>query len=219
MDNVIKSYRVRTEDEYLCYCSNLAYQKDMNQSVEYGESYYNTYVERENTDIAKKLNKARTELSEKYCKNIILDIGIGSGEFIKNSNLKVYGYDINPYGVKWLEEHDLYVDPYKKMPSEIEGVTLWDTLEHIPSPQCLFQTMKPWQYIFISLPTFDSVHNIRKSKHFKPNEHYYYFTIPGMIEFMEDSGFKYIEHNDNETKAGREGITAFVFQKRYFSMF
>ncbi len=213
MDEVIKHYTVCDVDEDLVYTEGVAYQKDMSKSVSYDKDYFENYVKRSNTEIARRLNAARTGLTEKYCTNCILDIGIGSGEFIESSKIKAYGFDINPYGVNWLKERGLHVNPYEWLPDEVQGISLWDTLEHMKNPQELFTKLRPGVFVFISLPTFEDVFAVRSSKHFKPNEHYYYFSIPGMIKFMQDSGFAYLEHNDEETKAGREGITAFAFQK------
>jgi SAM-dependent methyltransferase len=201
-------------DDHLVYCEGVAFQKDMSALVDYGEAYFNNYVERTATPIAVRLNEARTGLTERFCKRSLLDVGIGSGEFICSSRLKVYGYDINPYGVRWLRERGLYLDPYVDLPDEVEGLTLWDTLEHIPDPQSLFGCLRSGMYFFVSLPTFGSIAEVRDSKHFKPNEHLYYFTISGFIRYMSDSGFQYLTHNDDETRAGRDGITAFAFQYR-----
>lgn len=213
MNPIVKKYKVISEDSDLVYTDHLAYQRDMSKSVSYDEQYYQNYVGREGTDIAKKLNQARVGLTEKYCKSSLLDVGIGSGEFIKSSRLKVYGFDINPCGVDWLQERGLFLDPYQSPPAHVEGFTLWDTLEHIPDPAKLFDSVLVGKYAFVSLPTFEEVLKVKESKHYKPNEHYYYFTVPGLIKYMRDYGFVYLEHNDHETKAGREGITAFVFRK------
>lgn len=213
MNPNVANYPIVSEDADLIYTEHLAYQKDMSKSVEYGEAYYQNYVSREGTDIARKLNLARTSLSEKYCKRCLLDIGIGSGEFIKSSSLMVYGYDINPHGIKWLRDRALFVDPYERVPIEVEGFTMWDCLEHIPDPAELLESIKVGQYLFVSLPTFDDVLKVKESKHYKPNEHYYYFSVEGLKKYLNDYGFAYVEHNDDETRAGREGITSFVFLK------
>lgn len=216
MDDIIKKYPFVSfgNDLNYCYKNDLMYQACMDNIVEYGEKYFETYNNRENTEIANKLNQFRTTISQKFCKKCIVDIGIGSGEFIKKSKLKVFGYDINPLGIEWLKERGLFVDPYNsRIPREIEGWTLWDTLEHIPNPQNLFKKVKEGQYLFVSLPILSNILEIRKNKHYKPNEHLYYFTVKGLIGYMNDSGFSFIEKTDAETKAGRESILSFVFRR------
>lgn len=213
MDTIIENYTIIKVDDDLVYCSDLAYQKNMSNIIDYDKQYFENYINRENTEISIKLNLARTSLTEKYCKGNILDIGIGSGEFIKSSKLKVYGYDINPYGIQWLKSRNLFIDPYQHIPDYIEGITLWDTMEHIVNPQTLLRQIREGVFVFISLPVFQDVFNVKKSKHFKPNEHLYYFTEDGMVNFMKNSGFEFLEKNDAETKAGRESVTAFVFKR------
>lgn len=214
MDSIISSYDEIMTDDDLVYCKDIAYQKNMNQFIEYGMNYFETYVKLADTPISNELNRIRTALVEKHCDKCILDIGIGSGEFIRKTKLKAYGYDINPYGIDWLTERNIFVNPYSAIPQDVQGITLWDTLEHIRNPQELFDNIRTGMFMFVSLPTFENVTLVKQSKHFKPNEHYYYFSVPGFIRFINDSGFDYLEHSDAETKAGREGITSFICRRR-----
>lgn len=213
MDQIIKSYPFVPFGELnYCHQHGIMYQRDMTTSVEYGEKYFEHYVKCENSVIAQKLNEGRTAITEKYCKTV-LDIGIGSGEFIKSSKLLVYGFDINPVGVQWLEEKGLFLDPYKT-PQNVDGFTFWDSLEHIPEPHKILELVGREKYIFVSMPIFTDLLWVRKSKHYKPNEHYYYFTSGGMVKWLTDSGFEVVEVADFETRAGREDILTFVFRKR-----
>lgn len=214
MDTIISQYEVETRDLELVYCKELAYQNNMESSIEYGVEYFDNYVRRADTEISCRLNQARIDLVEKYCKHCILDIGIGSGEFIRRSKLKVYGYDINPHGIKWLNDRNLFVDPYIDIPADIEGLTLWDTLEHIKNPQDLLTKLRAGMLLFVSLPTFTDLASLKQNKHYKPNEHYYYFSINGFVNYITDSGFEVLEHNDCETRAGRESITSFVCRRK-----
>jgi SAM-dependent methyltransferase len=215
MDDIIRNYPFREFGDNLNYCykHGLMYQRDMSKTVDYDKSYFENYVHREDSEIARKLNVARTSLSEKYC-DCVVDVGVGSGEFIKKSKIKVLGYDINPVGVKWLEERGLFTDIYDEVPVEVRGFTLWDTLEHIQNPQKLLKCVRPGDFLFVSMPIFSEIEKVRESKHYKPGEHLYYFEKNGLIIFLDDSGFSLVEYNDKETQAGREGIGSFVFLKR-----
>lgn len=212
MDSVIKNYPCVPFDELsYCYQHGIVYQTDMSSPVAYDNKYFENYVRLENTEISRKLNKGRTSITQKHCESV-LDIGVGSGEFIKQSNIRVYGYDINPVAIKWLKEEGLYVDPYAKFP-QVQGVTFWDAIEHIPNPNLLLSKFSKGCLAFISIPIFTDLTWLKKSKHYKPNEHFYYFTTDGMIKFMTDSGFSLVELSDYETRAGREDIFTFVFRK------
>jgi hypothetical protein len=212
--NIIKSYPFVSFDDNHNYCESqqIIYQKDMTKSVAYAEDYFYNYVRRVNTKIAKKLNKARVDISHKYCK-CILDVGIGCGEFIENCKIKTYGYDINHIGINWLKKRNLFVDPYQEIPEEVDGFTFWDVIEHMPEPQTLFGKLPSKSYLFTCLPIFKDITKFKESKHFRPNEHYYYWTKDGFIRFMTDSGFDFIEWNDLETQAGRENVLTFCFRK------
>lgn len=212
MDPIIKSYpSVPFGELNFCPDHGIAYQQDMTRSVPYDKDYFEKYVRYENTEIANNLNKCRTSITERYCTSV-LDIGIGSGEFIKASCIRAYGFDINPVAVRWLREHGLYVDPYASMP-DVGGLTFWDSLEHIPNPNALLSLVKKGQLVFVALPVFSDLMKIRQSKHYRPDEHYYYFTTSGMISYMKESGFSLAELSDEETRSGREDIITFVFSK------
>lgn len=212
MDSIIGSYSGMVDEDLFLADTGIAYQIDRSHPYEYGEEYFTNYIDREGSQIARKLNKYRTGVSSKYC-SCVLDMGIGSGEFIKSSKIKVYGYDVNPHGIAWLKDRDLYVDPYEGIPTDVGGISLWDTMEHIEEPTKFLNLLPAGMFVFISLPTFDNISKIRESKHYKPREHLYYFSKMGLCTYMDDMGFVLLDVSDAEIKAGREGIESFVFKK------
>lgn len=209
MDHIISQYASVPFGE-LNLADGLLYQRDV-VTIPYDKDYYEKYISYEDTEIAKKINKSRTSITRKYCQTL-LDIGIGSGEFIKKSKLKVFGYDINNYGVNWLTEKGLFLDPYKECLKEVEGVCFWDSLEHIPKPSLLLEIIRD-KFVFISIPIFENLLKVRESKHYRPNEHLYYFTSKGLIAYMKVFGFKLVEISDAEIIAGREDVYTFVFNQ------
>lgn len=213
MDPVISSYEFVKFMDNLNYCKDhgIVYQNN-DQSIDYGKEYFENYVQREGTDIAKRLNRFRTELTERYCK-VVLDIGIGSGEFIKSSSIKAYGYDVNPYGVEFLKERNIFVDPYKNIPSDVKGFCFWDTMEHIAEPSKLIEKFKAGSYLFISLPIFNDFEKLKASKHFKPKEHLIYFSEKGLEKFLIDCNCRVLETSNAETNIGREGVLTFTAKK------
>lgn len=212
MSQIIKSYPSIPFDELnYCHDHGIMYQRDMTVSVSYDKHYFEKYARYENSPVANALNKGRTGITEKYCAKL-LDIGIGSGEFIKQSNIRVYGFDINPVGVKWLRENGLFVDPYTGN-FDVDGFTFWDALEHIPDPDQILGLIRSGMYAFVSIPIFRDLCFLKKSKHYRPNEHYYYYTVGGLTGYFKDAGFKLVEMSDYESQAGREDILTFVFQK------
>ena len=210
-----EKFKVIKEDKELVYFdAGIAVQKDRNHSIPYDEGYFDKYVGYEGTPISILLNKSRVAFTERFCKKAILDIGIGSGEFIKSAKkLKVYGYDINPFGIKWLKDKELFLDPYKEIPQEVEGLTFWDSLEHFTDPQDILKLFRPGLYAFISIPIFHDILKVKDWKHYRPNEHFYYFTFRGMVNYMKQSGFQLLDHHDEEIEAGRQDILTFAFRR------
>jgi hypothetical protein len=213
MGKVLDGYPVVRSDSDLHYTEHFARQQDLSQTIEYGEAYFDNYVKRSGTDIANRINACRTNATEFYCPDgVILDVGIGSGEFILSSKQKCFGYDVNPYGIKWLKDRDLFLDPYTEDLSCVAGISTWDVLEHMADPEVFLSKILAGRFLFVSLPTFEDLVTVKSSKHFK-QEHFWYWRPSGLIHFMYDCGFGCVQVSDCETLAGREGITSFVFKK------
>lgn len=200
MDQVIKSYEGYRDDD-LFITKDIAYQYDMSNVIDYGSEYFEKVKEKSLSDIALKLNMARFNLVKKYTNIDITDVGIGDGSFVSYADC--YGYDINPLAVEWLKKRNKFSINFFK------AVTFWDSLEHIPDPSIYLERA---EYIFISIPIFDDLEKIRESKHYRPGEHLYYFTDKGLIKWMAEYDFKYLERNDIETQLGRESIKSYAFE-------
>ncbi len=191
-----------------------AYQRDRSKSVPYDAGYFEKYRNYEGSEIAVKLNEFRTAITEKYCRKI-LDVGIGSGEFIKSSRIPAWGTDINEVAIRWLIDQEKFIDLAEGLPTWLDGVCCWDVLEHLPSPTQFLRKFHVGQYLFVSIPIFDGLTIVPQSKHYRPDEHYWYFTAWGLARYVETQGFRLFETSWAETRAGREGIGSFVFRKTF----
>jgi hypothetical protein len=172
----------------------------------YDAAYFEKYKAMAETPIGKALNKARVDLVNKFTDDEVLDIGIGSGAFVK-ARPKTYGYDINPAAKAWLANNKLLKNPIKPTNS----LTFWDSLEHIHDPKNLLESAK--QYVFVSCPIYKDLKHLLGSKHFRKDEHCWYWTEKGVVNFMQHYGFKLVEKNWQETEIGREDIASFVFKR------
>jgi len=191
---------------------DILWSKDRN-TIDYEFDYWNKYIDYEHKEISIKLNKLRCNLVEKYSTSII-DIGIGCGEFIKKIRITAKGYDVNPLAVKWLKDRNLYCDVYNDFP-KIDGITLWDVLEHIPNPESLINIIPDNCFVFLSIPIIDDFNKIYNFKHYRPKEHLTYFSRSGIINYFNILGFTLMEFNKDESIAGRESIESFVFKKTF----
>lgn len=171
----------------------------------YGKDYFEKYEKMGSTEMGKAITKARVDLVNKYTHGEVIDIGIGSGEFV-SSRENTFGYDVNPFGVDWLLKNDKL-----KNPSGAESMSFWDSLEHIQDPSGILFEIK--EYAFISIPLFKDANHVLTSRHFRKDEHFWYFTLFGLQLFMNKFGLHLVEWNMMETELGREDIGTFVFRK------
>lgn len=181
----------------------------------YDQAYFDRFARQALDPIGKTLMENRVEFVERhYPKGILLDVGIGCGAFVElrnkwNGAATTFGYDINPAGIKWLKERRLWFDPYTASP--FPALSLWDVLEHIKDFRPLLAKCMGW--LFLSLPIFRDVEHILTSKHFRPDEHVWYFSRDGLVNVMQTLGFDLAAESDMETAAGREDIGAFAFRR------
>jgi Methyltransferase domain len=176
---------------------------------QYGHDYWSTYVSYRASAIAEPLMRARMDLvADFHGARPLVDIGIGSGHFIETRRSRTFGYDVNPMAIRWLLDRDLWWDPYSRDP---EAVSCWDSLEHMGRPEALLRCVR--NFVFLSIPIFEDLKHVRRSKHFKPSEHFWYFTRRGLVSWMKSAGFELVMENSMETDLGREDIGTFVFKR------
>lgn len=174
--------------------------------MNYSGPYFEKYQQLDATPMGAALTRARVELVRRHFAGQVVDIGIGGGRFVTEA--QAMGYDVNAEAVAWLKQQDRYYDPYRH---HAEAITCWDSLEHIPEPEKLLDRVGEW--LFVSMPIYDSQAHCLQSKHFKPGEHVWYFTLHGFIAWCERQGFELMEVNHAESELGREGITSFAFRR------
>lgn len=212
MDKLIRRFdAVADGDLMLCHARGVAYQRDMTTPIRYDDKYFQHYADLEGKVIARKLNAGRVAMVNKYvdAEHGVLDVGVGSGEFVRARD-NTWGFDINPRAIELLKRINRWTDSL----AAFDAFTFWDVLEHIPEPeQKYFKKMADDCYLFTSLPIFTDLTKVRASKHYKPNEHFYYWTEQGFIDWMAQWRFRLLERSTFETEAGREGITSFAFKR------
>jgi Methyltransferase domain len=177
----------------------------------YDHDYFDQFDRKAKTYLGRALMEARCDFVEQHYQGALADVGIGSGAFIDAWRMRARaasGYDINPAGLRWLRERKLLVDPYH---APFDAMTLWDVLEHVADYRSLLRNVREW--LFISLPIFrDAAHALR-SKHFKPQEHCWYFTRDGLVFAMQQCGFLLVSESSAETDLGRDDIGTFAFKR------
>lgn len=211
MDRFIAQFPAEADgDLMLAEAHGVAWQRDMGRLVPYDAAYFDKYVGYAGSPIAARINKGRVDFVDDMVGSgtEVLDIGIGCGEFILNRPC-TRGFDVNPAGVRWLKENGRYSEDF----GAFRAFTFWDVLEHVPSPQTYFEAMPDACHVFACLPIFDNLRAIRQSKHYRPNEHLYYFTASGFGRWMALHGFRLLDMATFESVAGRESILSFAFRR------
>jgi hypothetical protein len=178
------------------------------EDAPYDAAYMAKYAGYAQTEIGRRLNDARLELVAKHWQGPLVDIGIGCGQFVQSRSL-TKGYDVNPAGVEWLHSRGLYLDPYE---TPVDAACFWDSLEHISNPAPLLANAKRWA--FVAIPVFRDLAHLMRSRHFRVDEHFLYFTKRGFVAFMYAHGFDCVDITDDETRIGREDIASFAFERR-----
>lgn len=193
----------------------IAYQADKDNLIEYGKEYLQHYIDLEKSKTCHNINERRKDLVYNTCPyGKILDYGSGAGTFLKKIAGRGYGYDINPYAVTKLKDDRVYVDPYENIPNDVTCFTFWDSLEHIPQPGSILAKVKSHCYVYVSIPIIDDISKVKQWKHYKPNEHLWYFTRKGFTNWMRN--FDLVPWSaalDFEIKEGRQDIYTFVFKR------
>lgn len=201
---------VQDHDLMLCRDHGIAYQRDRKNVVTYDECYFNKCASYDGKDIGLAINEARVSLVSRYLgQNRVVDVGIGSGEFIRNRP-NTWGHDVNPFAIEWLKRNDKWAVRL----DYFAGMTMWDVIEHLKDPDVYLSQIPLHGFLFVSVPVVYAVGAVRLSKHYRPGEHLTYFTEDGFVYWMEQYGLRLLERNDAETQAGRESIVSFAF-KRY----
>lgn len=196
----------------------------------YDEAYFKKYVSYRETRICQELNEARvklvTALARKIEYPVVHDFGSGACDFIKKMievapQIMITGQDINQHSLNELNRIGKY-NPNGLKYSNV--LTFWDSIEHVPLIGKLLDSISVGTYVVMTIPiAFDSNHAFH-FKHYRPDEHYWYFTRNGLVtHFMPAFGFKKIDIDDitqeshinegMEEYLGRRDVSTFVFQR------
>jgi hypothetical protein len=182
----------------------------------YTSDYFDRYAEQAETPVGEAIMRARADLVAAGWGNhevpTVLDVGIGSGAFLSEwwrRKFDGFGDDVNPAGIEWLEAQ---AKRRRLASGGWDAVCFWDVLEHIRRPDEALANCA--RLVFVSLPIFRDAPHVLRSKHFRPTEHFHYWTRAGFIAFAESCGFRVIYAGADETLLGREDIETFVLERK-----
>jgi len=186
------------------------------ERISYDKKYLDTYLQYENTPIGQSITSYRVNLLLRNLSEIhlpVLDVGIGSGHFIREClkhKINVDGADVNPVALEWLKKCGML----EKHNVRYDVLTFWDSLEHLDDPKEFIQDHHSPKHIFVSIPIFHNKYTVKDSRHYKPGEHIYYFTQTGLINWFYSLGYEIQMLDDSESRLfGRNDIYTYYFKK------
>lgn len=184
----------------------------------YDAAYFARYAAQAETPIGRQLNAFRAAIVERHRDALgyspsaaVLDVGIGDGAFVRTYELAglVLGYDVNPAGIEWLKARGSWGDLYAET---WPIVTFWDALEHIREPAAALDQVE--KLAIVSIPTFRDAAHVLASRHYRRDEHYWYWTRDGFLRFASSCGFRCVDILATETAIGRDDIETFVLVRK-----
>lgn len=170
--------------------------------------YFEHYRKLAGTTMGQALTARRVQFVADNYTGPLVDVGVGCGAFVEARGGGTYGFDVTEEAIGWLREKGLWWSPHV---TPVDAAAFWDSLEHIPEPRKIVDQVRRW--LFVSMPIYRGLEHLLKSKHFKPQEHVWYWTRRGLVEWMRDAGFALRSHSTFESDLGREDIESFAFQR------
>lgn len=183
----------------------------------YDDAYFKKYQDYAATPMGEDLRQARLDLLAKHigagggAELKFVDFGVGCGDFVQALGCR--GFDVMPAARKWLHQRGQFVDVYAE---GADVLTCWDSLEHVACPERLLPLVRDW--LFVSLPIFTGAEHAAGSKHFRRDEHFWYWTDAGFRRFLEWQGFEVVEANTMESDLGREDIATYAARRTHGAM-
>ncbi len=182
----------------------------------YDAAYFDRYAAQGDTVMGRLLNAHRVALVEAWAgpEAYLLDVGVGAGTFLQHWNRgqgerRGSGFDVNPAGVAWLKERGWWENLYDG--SLHPCATFWDALEHIREPSAALDCVGTWA--FVAVPIFRDAAHVLASRHFRRDEHYWYWTRAGFVAFAAGCGFEVVDIVATETALGRDDVETFVLRR------
>jgi SAM-dependent methyltransferase len=218
MDRFIAKYQYIIDKElHVCAHRGVAYQGDLLTStgdshhrVAYDDAYYMKVKAYENSAIENEVLRHRLSLISRHAGlTTLLDIGAGTGAFIRAASERGHvakGYDIMPEANAQLQYKGMYCDDV----DSFMGICMWDTIEHMYDAGPILDRIPKPSFLFVSIPVFSDLYAIRASKHYRPGEHFYYWTVIGFANWIRKYGFSVLEVSGNEMLAGRDSVVEFA---------
>lgn len=216
-------YRAGLYGKDICACANCQLvftnpQPDPGELLtKYGADYYAHWIRPEQRARRVKLWTRRVKVVKKvFPSGKLLDVGCGEGLFLdcaQRAGYEVAGLEVSEYAVKYAKkEFGLKIHQTSLENADFPGdafdiITLWHTIEHLPSPditlQKAYQLLKPGGYLIVAVPNIADVigqgfYRLVQGHYFQiytpaaKEPHLYHFSAATLKLLLEKCGFKVV---------------------------
>ena len=170
--------------------------------MKYNLEYYDNLL-RQYTRTAEYIVGIRWEFVKEVCPRTVLDYGCGVAWFraFKPEGIKVDTYDIGPYPQTGIRQ------------TQYDLLCLWDVLEHFKTREEIERVIQFSDHIALTIPLLHQGQRVEEWKHFKPGEHYQYYTLEGLHSLFDNLGFYPIKQAQPECPP-RVDIWSIIYQRR-----
>jgi len=170
--------------------------------VPYDEDYFQKYVGYAETEQGVLLNQARVRFVKHFWDGEIVDVGCAAGQFCEIHG-NALGYDVMPQSRSVVRWSDFI---------SVDAASFWDVLEHMPDPVDALSRVKRWA--FITIPVHDGKEEWLNSKHLRPGEHLWYWSVNGFVRWLLRQGFVVESYGRLEEQFGREDVATFAARRK-----
>lgn len=179
----------------------------------YNDAYRAKYEQYAETDLGRELTAFRVSFVARHAPigAPLLDFGCCAMQFLRAWGGEARGYDVIESVRADLKSAGRFIDPARDHVPPV--VTCWDSLEHLREPESLVAKIPLSGWLFASLPVFAREQHALDSRHFRPDEHYHYFTEWGLVRWMNMQGFTLADVSWAESELGRDNIMACAFRR------
>ncbi len=208
-------------NEFISWNENIRIKKNMSKIFEEKKNEY--ICEYVYTD----LNKLYTidyevEHQQKYYNDDILKIRREYvSKFVDVNKIVDYGCGRRPFAEKdALMNYDPYIERFNKFDlkkfNSAKAICFFDVLEHIFSLQSFVRVI-PHNMLITSIPIYPdklsskNIEELKKWKHYRPEQHNWYFTTEGFKNFMKKYGGWNCIYESKDEEPIRTDITNYVF--------
>lgn len=169
--------------------------------IHYDVEYYDNLL-RQYSSTAREIAIIRHEFIRSLRPKWILDYGSGVGWFraFRPDGVEVDTFDIGPFTQTGISR-----DSY-------DIVCFHDVLEHIPDWGTIAPIISKAKYVAGTVPILVNGQVLSTWKHYKPGEHFYYWSEKGFESAMNEVGLERIEHGWPECPP-RTDILSFKYRR------